>query len=98
MIFELSTDQVNAPSFGWLPVDRLHPHPKNPRIGRPERLDAIIESMRVDGYRHEKPILVRPQPDDTYQIIGGHSRHAAAQAVGLEKVLCVVEPMVRSPP
>lgn len=94
MNFELAAEVAKAPAFDWLPVDKLQPHPRNPRVGRPDRLDAIIESMRADGYRHEKPMLVRPLLDEGgYQIIGGHSRHAAAQAVGLEKVLCVIEPM-----
>ena len=51
-----------------------------------------MEPMKAEGYRMEKPMLVRPF-DGVYQIIGGHTRHQAAQMAGLEKVLCVVEEM-----
>lgn len=76
----------------WLNVSDLSPHPKNPRIGRPDKLDSIIESMRTEGYRPEKPMLVRPY-ESGYQIIGGHSRHTAAKTVGIDQVLCAIEDM-----
>ncbi len=88
----MATEILQASAIQWLPVDSLTPHPKNPRIGVPDKLDSIIESMRVDGFRQEKPMLVRPHGDG-YQIIGGHSRYAAAQTVGLEQVFCVIEDM-----
>lgn len=76
----------------WIPVADLSPHPKNPRIGRPDKVDSIIESMRSDGYRPEKPMLVRPY-ESGYQIIGGHSRYTAAQESGIEQVFCAIESM-----
>jgi len=87
-----STGLIMTDNVKWLAVASLAPHPKNPRIGTPDKLDSIIESMRTDGYRQEKPMLVRPF-NGGYQIIGGHSRYAAAKAVGLELVLCVIEVM-----
>jgi site-specific DNA-methyltransferase (adenine-specific) len=76
----------------WIAVDQLVPHPRNPRRGRPDKLEAIAQSMKDEGYRMEKPMLVRPF-ESGYQIIGGHTRHQAAIIAGLEKVLCVVEEM-----
>lgn len=76
----------------WLPLDGLVTHPRNPRIGRPDKLDAIIESMTKNGYRPEKPMLVRPYGEG-HQIIGGHSRHAAAKVAGLKEVFCAIEEM-----
>lgn len=76
----------------WLDINALHPHPNNMRSVAPVSLEVIIESMRTDGYRLEKPMLVRPH-GDAYQIIGGHTRHAAAQAAGLDKAFCVIETM-----
>lgn len=76
----------------WISVEELSPHPKNPRIGRPDKVDSIAESMRSDGYRPEKPMLVRPL-NGGYQIVGGHSRHLAALESGLAQVFCAVEPM-----
>lgn len=92
LVSTFSTAQGKQVILSWLPTDLLKPHPRNPRVGRPDKLDAIIESMRADGYMPAKPMLVRPMGDD-YQIIGGHSRHAAAQAAGLDKVLCAIEEM-----
>ena len=94
---DLLSSSAQAPlskqvELGWLKVSELVPHPKNPRIGRPDKLDSIIESMRTDGYRPEKPMLVRPY-EDGYQIIGGHSRYTAATTVGIEQVLCAIEDM-----
>lgn len=88
----LIDSEAKATTLQWVPVTSLSPHPKNPRIGTPDKLDSIIASMRVVGYKSEKPMLIRPLGDG-YQIIGGHSRYAAAQAVGLEKVPCVIEEM-----
>lgn len=76
----------------WIPVSELSPHPKNPRIGRPDKVDSIIESMRNYGYRPEKPMLVRPL-ESGYQIIGGHSRNIAAQEAGIDQVFCAIESM-----
>jgi site-specific DNA-methyltransferase (adenine-specific) len=76
----------------WIVVDQLVPHPRNPRRGQPDKLEAIATSMKEEGYRMEKPMLVRPF-ESGYQIIGGHTRHQAAIMAGLEKVLCVVEEM-----
>ena len=76
----------------WITVSELSPHPKNPRIGRPDKVDSIVESMRSDGYRPEKPMLVRPY-ESAYQIIGGHSRHLAAQEAGIDQVFCAIESM-----
>jgi site-specific DNA-methyltransferase (adenine-specific) len=76
----------------WISVDQLVPHPRNPRRGQPDKLEAIATSMKDEGYRMEKPMLVRPF-ESGYQIIGGHTRHQAAIMAGLEKVLCVVEEM-----
>lgn len=76
----------------WLNLDALEAHPNNMRSVAPASLDAIIESMRKDGYRLEKPMLVRPFGDG-YQIIGGHTRHKAAQEAGLDQVFCVIETM-----
>jgi len=76
----------------WLAVSSLSAHPKNPRIGRPDKVDGIVESMRSEGYRPEKPMLVRPYGDG-YQIIGGHTRHLAAQESELSEVFCAIEDM-----
>ena len=59
----------------------------NPRIGRPDKVDSIVESMRNDGYRPKKPMLVRPH-ESGYQIISGHHRWIAAQQAGIDTLPC----------
>lgn len=78
----------------WIPISDLIPNPKNPRIGTPEKLDAIVDSMINDGFLIEKPLLVRSiEATDQFEIIGGHTRWQAAQIARLDSVLCVVETM-----
>lgn len=94
----LSNDPCHAVKgdvLKWIPVKSLIPNPKNPRIGNPDKLAAITESMRVNGFRQEKPLLVRSIEGSKgmFQIIGGHTRWQAAQNAELESVLCVVEQM-----
>lgn len=91
-VSSMPTPASKPVTLKWLPLDSLVTHPRNPRIGRPDKLDAIIESMTANGYRLEKPMLVRPHGEG-HQIIGGHSRHAAAKAVGMSEVFCAIEEM-----
>ena len=76
----------------WIAAAKITPHPRNLRVGRPEKVDVIAQSMRENGYRLGKPMLVRTHGDG-FQVIGGHSRLTAAQESGLEHVYCVVEEM-----
>jgi ParB/RepB/Spo0J family partition protein len=73
-------------SLVFVPINRLLPHPDNPRIGtRPDLVDAIAESIRLNGFQQHNAILVRPFEDD-YQIISGHRRTEAAQMAGLTEI------------
>ncbi len=74
-----------------LPLDTLHPHPKNPRIVlRQEIIDRLAAQMAENGFRSAHAVLVRPL-DDGYQIIAGHHRVAAARQAGLSEVPAWVE-------
>lgn len=74
----------------WIDTARLVPFSRNVRT---QQIDADVEiiaqSMREKGYLLEKPILARPHGDG-FEIVGGHTRFAAAKRAGLERVLCVV--------
>lgn len=92
-LFKIDVKQTGKQiELRWIAVAELSPHPKNPRIGRPDKVDSIIESMRSDGYRPEKPMLVRPF-ESGHQIIGGHSRYIAAHEAGIDQVFCAIESM-----
>ena len=74
----------------WIDTARLVPFSRNVRTQQIDAdVDIIAQSMREKGYLLEKPMLVRPHGDG-FEIVGGHTRFAAAKRAGLERVLCVV--------
>ena len=52
-----------------------------------ERLDQMAESIRRNGILN--PLLVR-RMGERYQILGGHTRKAAAAKIGYKELPCVV--------
>lgn len=74
----------------YLSVDKLIPHPDNPRknLGDLTELAASIEAKGV-----LQNLTVVPANDDCYKVIIGHRRHAAAKLAGLTEVPCVIADM-----
>ncbi len=74
-----------------VPVDLVSPNPDQPRsrFDR-EALEALAASLRERGVL--QPILVRPIPGGTYELIAGERRWRAAQLAGFETVPAVVRP------
>jgi ParB family chromosome partitioning protein len=72
-----------------LPVETIKPNPNQPRTKiDPESLAALAASIEANGV--VQPLLVRPMPDGSYELIAGERRWRAAQAAGLAKVPAVV--------
>lgn len=73
-----------------LPIDKLVPHPDNPRkdLGDLTELAASIEAKGV-----LQNLTVVEADGDTYRIVIGHRRHAAAKMAGLKKLPCVIADM-----
>jgi ParB family chromosome partitioning protein len=72
-----------------LPVSLIKPNPGQPRTKfDPEALSALAASIEVSGI--VQPLLVRPLPDGSYELVAGERRWRAAQQAGLEKVPAVV--------
>ena len=72
-----------------LPVEVIKPNPNQPRTKiDPESLSALASSIEANGV--VQPLLVRPLPDGSYELIAGERRWRAAQAAGLAKVPAVV--------
>jgi ParB family chromosome partitioning protein len=72
-----------------LPVDALHPSPRQPR----KRFDGeagsgLAESIRVQGVI--QPLLVRPRAAGGYEIVAGERRWRAAREAGRATVPVVV--------
>jgi ParB family transcriptional regulator, chromosome partitioning protein len=72
-----------------LPVDLIKPNPDQPRSSfDPEALAALAASIEVSGI--VQPLLLRPLPDGSYELVAGERRWRAARQAGLEKVPAVV--------
>jgi ParB family chromosome partitioning protein len=72
-----------------LPVELIKPNPGQPRTKfDPEALQALANSIETSGI--VQPLLVRPLPDGSYELVAGERRWRAAQQAGLEKVPAVV--------
>jgi ParB family chromosome partitioning protein len=72
-----------------LPIELIKPNPNQPRTKiDPEALAGLASSIETNGV--VQPLLVRPLPDGSYELIAGERRWRAAQAAGLEKVPAVV--------
>jgi ParB family chromosome partitioning protein len=71
-----------------LPVELIKPNPNQPRTNfDPEALAALAASIEASGI--VQPLLVRPLPDGSYELVAGERRWRAAQQAGLEKVPAV---------
>ena len=78
-----------------LPVSLIKPNPDQPRSHfDPEALAALTASIEASGV--VQPILVRPLPDGSYELVAGERRWRAAQQAGLDKVPAVVRDQAES--
>jgi ParB family transcriptional regulator, chromosome partitioning protein len=72
-----------------LPVSLIKPNPSQPRTKFDEEaLAALAASIEASGV--VQPLLVRPLPDGSYELVAGERRWRAAQQAGLEKVPAVI--------
>jgi ParB family chromosome partitioning protein len=79
-----------TPELRRLPVDLIAPNPRQPRqtFGE-EALVALSESVRERGVL--QPVLVRPRPGGSYELVAGERRWRAAQLAGLETMPALVQ-------
>jgi ParB family chromosome partitioning protein len=72
-----------------LPVDAIHPNPRQPRRRfEAEPAAGLTESVRVQGVI--QPVLVRPRAAGGYELIAGERRWRAAREAGLPTLPAVV--------
>jgi len=77
------------PELRELPVELVRPNPRQPRRDFDEgALVALADSLRERGVL--QPVLVRPVPGGTYELIVGERRWRAARLADLETVPCLV--------
>ncbi|MGN0162845.1 MAG: ParB/RepB/Spo0J family partition protein [Candidatus Ornithomonoglobus sp.] len=78
-------------------IDKLHPHPDNPRAFLGD-LTELTDSIRAVGVLQPLTVVCGyglSKPDD-YTVVIGHRRLAAANAAPLFKVPCIVVEMTKS--
>ena len=88
----LSTTREDADvEFRQLPVDLIVPNPQQPRrVFDEQGLVALADSLKERGVL--QPVLVRPVPGGTYELIAGERRWRAARLAELESVPALVRP------
>lgn len=75
-----------------IPLSELHPFKDHPfKVQNNEEMERMIESIRKVGAI--TPALARPLPDGGYELISGHRRLAACQALGIETMPVIVREM-----
>lgn len=76
-----------------IPLDQLHPHPDNPRIGlRVDVVERLAAEITANGFGREHAVLARPYSGG-WQIVSGHHRAEAAKQAGLVEVPAWVREM-----
>jgi len=79
----------SAPAFRELATELIRPNPKQPRRDFDgESLLALSESIKSRGVL--QPLVVRPLPGGSYELIAGERRLRAAKLAGLERVPALV--------
>jgi ParB family transcriptional regulator, chromosome partitioning protein len=83
------SEATEAGELRELPVSLIKPNPAQPRTNfDKEALAALAASIEASGV--VQPLLVRPLPDGSYELVAGERRWRAAQQAGIEKVPAVV--------
>ncbi|MGI8413007.1 MAG: ParB/RepB/Spo0J family partition protein [Solirubrobacteraceae bacterium] len=83
------SDEPAADDLRSLPVDLIAPNPRQPRRAFDDgALEALAGSLRDSGVL--QPVLVRPLPGGTYELVAGERRWRAAQLAGLDAIPALV--------
>src|SRR4029077_4066904 len=82
-------DAAPAEQMRSVPVDRVVPNPRQPRRRfEPEALQSLASSIEEQGLL--QPVLVRPLPGGSYELIAGERRWRASKLAELETVPAIV--------
>lgn len=79
----------NGESVRYLPVSLVEANPFQPRqVFSEAELEDLASSLREHGVL--QPVLVRPLPDDRFQLIAGERRWRASIRAGLQAIPAIV--------
>jgi ParB family chromosome partitioning protein len=89
-ILAVSEGDDGAAELRELHVDLVAPNPDQPRKRFDEEaLQALADSVKERGVL--QPVLVRPRPGGTYELVAGERRWRAARLAGLETLPALVQ-------
>ena len=75
-----------------IPIGELFPFKNHPfKVLDDESMQRTVES--VEQYGVLSPLIARPRPEGSYEIISGHHRQHAAQLAGLDTLPVIVRQM-----
>lgn len=75
--------------FAEVPIDAIRPNPQQPRTAfDDDALAELADSVALVGLL--QPVVVRPAPAGTFELVMGERRWRAAQRAGLEQVPAIV--------
>ena len=78
----------------YLPIEKLRPFEGHPfKVTDNEEMDQLTWSILTQGLL--TPLVVRPLPNDEYEVISGHRRLHACKKAGIEKVPALITEMDR---
>src|SRR3954451_659427 len=89
-ILSVSEGEHDGAELRELHVDLVAPNPEQPRKRfDDEALQALADSVKERGVL--QPVLVRPRPGGTYELVAGERRWRAARLAGLETLPALVQ-------
>jgi ParB family chromosome partitioning protein len=89
-ILSVSEGEDGGAELRELHVDLVAPNPGQPRKRfDDEALQALADSVKERGVL--QPVLVRPRPGGTYELVAGERRWRAARLAGLETLPALVQ-------
>jgi ParB family chromosome partitioning protein len=88
-ILSVTADEAPGEELRELSLEKIVPNPRQPRREfDPEALQALAGSFGEQGVL--QPVLVRPRPGGTYELVAGERRWRAARLAGLERIPALV--------
>ena len=96
-----SADKIKMPSIDELlgvsgeesatdiEISRIHSFVNHPfKVLDDDKMDDLVESIKQNGVL--TPVLVRPDKNNSYEMISGHRRKFAAEKIGYRKVPVII--------
>jgi ParB family transcriptional regulator, chromosome partitioning protein len=86
---EVLVGGAGAAELLHLPVDAIHPNPRQPRKRfEPEATAGLAASIRLQGVL--QPVIVRGRREGGYELVAGERRWRAAREVGADSIPALV--------